>query len=48
MTKDNYHKKNYKNPYTSPKLILHGSIADITRAKRNNPKKDATRQYSQL
>lgn len=48
MTKDNYHKKNVKNPYTAPKLILHGSIEDITKAKRNAPKRDAAQRYSQL
>lgn len=47
MTKDNYTKK-IKKPYTSPKLISHGSVGDITKVKRNAPKQDGTRQYSQL
>jgi hypothetical protein len=48
MKAKNYQKNDSKKQYISPKLILHGPIEDITKAKNNRPKQDGQRRYSQL
>lgn len=48
MKTKNYQINSSKKHYTSPELILHGSIGDITKGKNVVPKEDGSQRYSML